>query len=61
MINWKTISLDELAGFLSEKLRKRGIDTVLEEIEQWATKEGFQEKVQEFFRKLAEEGVERDG
>ncbi len=29
MINWKKISLKELAGFLSEELRKKGIDTVL--------------------------------
>lgn len=29
MINWKTISLKDLAGFLSEELRKKGIDTIL--------------------------------
>jgi hypothetical protein len=29
MIDWAKISLKELAGFLSEELRKRGIDTVL--------------------------------
>lgn len=29
MINWGTISLSELAGFISEELRKKGIDTVL--------------------------------
>jgi len=29
MIDWTTISLRELAGFLSEELRKKGIDTVL--------------------------------
>lgn len=29
MINWSTISLRDLAGFISEELRKRGIDTVL--------------------------------
>ena len=29
MINWKTISLRDLAGFISERLREAGIDTVL--------------------------------
>lgn len=29
MIDWKKISLQELAGFISEELRKKGIDTVL--------------------------------
>jgi hypothetical protein len=29
MINWSTITLKELAGFISEELRKRGIDTIL--------------------------------
>lgn len=29
MINWSKISLEELAGFVSEELRKRGIDTIL--------------------------------
>ena len=29
MINWSSISLKDLAGFLSEELKKRGIDTVL--------------------------------
>ncbi|PJD97924.1 MAG: hypothetical protein CK425_02005 [Parachlamydia sp.] len=29
MIDWATISLKEMAGFLSEELRKKGIDTVL--------------------------------
>lgn len=29
MIDWKKISLEELAGFLSEELRKKGIDSVL--------------------------------
>lgn len=29
MIDWATISLRDLAGFLSEELRKRGIDTIL--------------------------------
>ena len=29
MIDWTTISLKELAGFVSEELRNRGIDTVL--------------------------------
>lgn len=28
-INWKEISLRDLAGYLSEELRKRGIDTIL--------------------------------
>lgn len=31
MIDWKNISLGDLAGFLSEELRKRGIDTTLVE------------------------------
>lgn len=29
MINWSAISLRDLAGFISEELRKRGIDTFL--------------------------------
>lgn len=29
MINWTTISLEDLAGYISEELRKRGIDTIL--------------------------------
>lgn len=29
MMNWKTISLKDLAGFLSEELRKKGIDVIL--------------------------------
>lgn len=29
MIDWSTISLRDLAGFISEELRKKGIDTVL--------------------------------
>lgn len=29
MINWSTISLRDLAGFVSEELKKRGIDTIL--------------------------------
>lgn len=29
MIDWASISLQDLAGFISEELRKRGIDTVL--------------------------------
>ncbi len=29
MINWSTISLRDLAGFISEELRKMGIDTIL--------------------------------
>lgn len=29
MINWTTISLRDLAGYLSEELRKRGIETIL--------------------------------
>ncbi len=29
MIDWESISLKELAGYISEELRKRGIDTVL--------------------------------
>lgn len=29
MINWSTITLEELAGFVSEELRKHGIDTIL--------------------------------
>lgn len=29
MIDWATVSLKELAGFISEELRKRGVDTVL--------------------------------
>lgn len=29
MIDWKTVSLKDLAGFVSEELRKRGIETVL--------------------------------
>lgn len=29
MIDWSKITLKELAGFVSEELRKRGIDTVL--------------------------------
>lgn len=29
MIDWEKISLKELAGYVSEKLRKRGIETIL--------------------------------
>lgn len=29
MIDWSTITFKELAGFISEELRKRGIDTIL--------------------------------
>src|ERR1700733_9995283 len=29
MIDWANISLQELAGYVSEELRKRGVDTVL--------------------------------
>ena len=29
MIDWKIISLEDLAGFLSDELRKRGIDVIL--------------------------------
>jgi hypothetical protein len=29
MIDWSKITLEELAGFVSEGLRKQGIDTVL--------------------------------
>lgn len=29
MIDWGEITLKELAGFVSEELRKRGIDTIL--------------------------------
>lgn len=29
MIDWTTISLKELAGYLSEELRKKGVDTIL--------------------------------
>ncbi len=29
MIDWSTVSLKELAGFLSEELRKHGIDIIL--------------------------------
>lgn len=29
MIDWKTITLKELAGFISEELRKRGIEIIL--------------------------------
>src|ERR1700758_3648207 len=29
MINWSKITLEELAGFVSEGLRKQGIDTIL--------------------------------
>lgn len=29
MIDWEKISLKELAGYISEELRKRGIDTIL--------------------------------
>lgn len=29
MIDWTAISLQDLAGFISEELKKRGIDTVL--------------------------------
>ena len=29
MIEWKTITLEELAGFVSEELRKRGIEVIL--------------------------------
>jgi hypothetical protein len=29
MIDWSTVSLRDLAGFASEELRKKGIDTVL--------------------------------
>ena len=29
MIDWSTISLRDLAGFLSDQLKKRGIDTIL--------------------------------
>ena len=29
MIDWTTISLRDMAGYLSEELRKRGIDTIL--------------------------------
>ncbi len=31
MIDWATISLKELAGYVSEELRKRGIETILNE------------------------------
>ena len=29
MIDWANISLQELAGYVSEELRKRGVDTIL--------------------------------
>jgi hypothetical protein len=29
MINWSSISLKDLAGYISEELKKRGIDTIL--------------------------------
>lgn len=29
MVNWKSISLEDLAGFLSEQFRNRGIDIIL--------------------------------
>ncbi len=29
MMDWKNISLKELAGYISEELRKRGIETIL--------------------------------
>lgn len=29
MIDWEKISLKDFAGYISEELRKRGIDTVL--------------------------------
>lgn len=29
MIDWSTITLKELAGFITQELRKRGIDTIL--------------------------------
>ena len=29
MINWSTISLRDLAGYVSEELRNRGIETIL--------------------------------
>jgi predicted nucleotidyltransferase len=29
MIDWKTISLEHLAGFISDELRKRGVETIL--------------------------------
>lgn len=29
MIDWETISLKDLAGFVSGELKKRGIDTIL--------------------------------
>src|SRR5438105_3246446 len=29
MIDWKTITLKDFAGFISEELRKRGIETIL--------------------------------
>lgn len=29
MIDWENISLKELAGYVSEELRKRGIDVIL--------------------------------
>jgi hypothetical protein len=28
-VDWKTISLEDLAGFVSEKLREKGIDAIL--------------------------------
>jgi len=29
MIDWATITLKELAGYISEELRKQGIETIL--------------------------------
>ena len=29
MIDWKKISLKDFAGYISEELRKRGIETIL--------------------------------
>jgi|GEM_PF-2832643 len=29
MIDWKTVSLENLAGFVSEELKKRGVDIIL--------------------------------
>lgn len=48
MIDWSKISLKELAGFVSEELRKRGIDTVKDRLGSfyhWNDKQGLQQAI----------------
>jgi hypothetical protein len=65
--DWSKITLKELAGFVSEELRKRGIDTVLvggacvtiysenrylSEVERWSLHEKQPEKFRIFLERL---------